>query len=199
MEPIYKKYFTTTALVWTCFFIVLFAVYLSLLAPQKNLISLRQKDLTEKITEYNSYNASDSDESRAELNQKLEQLNERLSCFVAEPNDLVNLKFNISRMADEIGVAAFSSRRTDTELYSLIPDCNHIGLAEIAIEFRSSFSKLAMFINALERHKPFIFVNEFAISQSGKADSEHPSSMLLSIFVRMPLEDESDEDSTNEP
>ena len=53
------------------------------------ILTFRLKEqLTEKTALYNSSKAVDNDESQAELNQKVEQLNEKLNWFVVEPNNL---------------------------------------------------------------------------------------------------------------
>jgi len=189
MKPLYKRYFTILSLLWGCTFVALLVVYVCLVEPQKSLLMAINNNVKLRKSEYNRTKAADNQETRFKWNHELSLIDKQLQNFAIDPNNLDELTFDISRIANSVGVNAFASRRISSEVYSTIPGCEYIGYAEIRVEFRSSFNKFARFINTLERHEPFIFVNEFTISNSDKNDLEHSTNMVLHVFVKMQTED----------
>ena len=51
MNPLYKKYFTTVALIWASCFMIFFFVYMLVLAPQIKSKKQIDKQLAEKKTD----------------------------------------------------------------------------------------------------------------------------------------------------
>jgi len=193
MKPIYKRYFTILTLLWGCTFVALLVVYICLVEPQKSaLMSISNKVKISK-SEYNRAKDANNNETRLKWHRELNLLDRQLQNFAIDPNKLDELTFDISRIANSVGVNAFSSKRISGEIYSPVPGCEYIGFAEIRVECRSSFNKFARFINTLERHDPFIFINEFMISQSETKDLKHNTNMVLHVFVKMPSDEIAEE------
>jgi len=190
MKPTYKKYFAVVLLVWGGFLPVLLGLYLLLLVPQREMLEGLKVRLAEKELEYDKAKTATTDETKSNISKQIEQLTRELSVFAADFNQLDNLTFSISRIAGETRVGEFSSRDSAAESYSEIHDCTHIGQTSANIGFTGGFSKFAAVVNALERHKPIIFVDEFSISESHVKDSDPAVSMQLTVFVRKPREDE---------
>lgn len=190
MKPTYKKYFAVVLLVWGGFLPVLLGLYLLLLVPQRETLEGLKARLAEKELEYGKAKATTTDETRSNINKQIEQLTQKLSVFAADFDQLDNLTFSISRIAGETRVGEFSSRESAAESYSEIRDYAHIGQTSANIGFTGGFNKFAAVVNALERHKPIIFVDEFSISDSHVKDSDPTVTMQLTVLVRRPWEDE---------
>ncbi len=94
------------------------------------------------------------------------------------------MTFDIGRIANEEKVASFSIRNNDKQSVSDIPDCNSICENHIDISFIAGFNQFATFVNALERHQPVLFVNEFSISRSKKGQSAYQVSLDVAAFVK---------------
>ena len=184
MKPTYKKYFVVVLLVWGVFLPVLLGLYLLLLVPQKEAMEDLKARLAEKELEYGKAKVAATDEARGNISKQIEQLTQKLSVFTVDFDQLDNLTFSISRIASETQVGEFSSRESAAESYSEIRDCTHIGQTSANIGFTGGFNKFAAVVNALERHKPIIFVDEFSISDPAVT-------MQLTVFVRRPWEGES--------
>lgn len=177
--------------------LLLLVLYTFLLVPQKEAFEALEGELAEKELECRSAEDAATDKAKADSSRQIQQLKDRLGNFVLDSDDLGGLTFSISRIAGRLQVGSFASRESAGESYLAIPNCNYIAQAGTAIDFTSSFGKFAAVINALERHKPVIFVNNFTISKARKGDSGHKVSMSLTVFVKKPPEELPDADSAD--
>jgi len=185
MKSVYKKYFTKAALVWAGCFVLFFFVYTLMLAPQKNSKEQLEKQLAEKKQICDSALKTAQKETKTQLDEQLEHLRNRLKNFVIDFEDSANLTFDISQIANKKEVASFSiETKKDSSRGPAMSD-NYISESCIDISFlTASFNQFAALLNALERHRPVIFVDKFAITRSDKGSSEHQVKMNLAVFVR---------------
>jgi Tfp pilus assembly protein PilN len=109
-------------------------------------------------------------------------LNERLGSFVVDPGSTSNLTYEISGISNEIGLNSFRIAPM-SESIAALEDCKYVSGQFYHVSFTSSFNQFATFINALERYRPFIFVDTFSISQSRQGNQEHDVQMQLAILV----------------
>ncbi len=172
---------------------VVFILHTFLLAPQKEITIILKNKLADKNREYDISKIAGSKQFQAHWAAQMKRLNEKLGNFVADANNLDDLAFSISKIASETKVTSFASRTDTGESYSEISNCYHLGLAQTSIGFKGAFNKFARFINALERHRPVVFVQEFTILRSAKDYTEHKADILLSVFVKLPPQRESEE------
>jgi len=186
MHPIYKKYLVMVALVWGGSLVLLLAGYLLLLAPQKGTLISLEAQLAEKEREYKNAEIAASNKAKEQLGARTKHLTKKLGDYVADFNDLGDLSFSISRIAGQMRVGAFESRGRGGGSYTDIPNCDYIGRSDAIISFTASFNRFASVVNALERHRPVFFVDEFSITKARKSELEHQVNMLLTVFVRKP-------------
>ena len=180
---IYRKYLTTAALVWAACFMLFFFIYMLVLRPLKGSQKRIESRLTEKKQMYESALNATHEETKIRLNEQIEHLRNRLKDFVIDFEDSANLTFDISQIATEKKLASFSIKGKGSSEVSAIPDCNRIYENHIDISFTALFRQFATFLNALERHRPVLFVDKFAVS-SGRGDSEPQVNMNLVVFIR---------------
>lgn len=168
---VYKKYFTTVALIWAGCFTVFFFGYLLLLAPQNSTKKQIENKLSDKKQRYESVTKVAQEENRIRVKEEIERLRNRLEDFAVDFEDSANLTFDISKIAGEKRVTAFSIKSKDTEAVSPMPNCKYICEGRIEISFTAGFNQFATFLNALERHRPVLFVDSFTISHSRQEES----------------------------
>lgn len=163
-----------------------FFVHLLMLAPQQNSKEWLERQLSGKKQIYSSALKAAHKETKIQLTEQIKRLRNRLNNFVIDFEDSANLTFDISRIANEKEVASFSigpksdgGRSTATHEYKYIFESN------VDISFLTAeFNQFAALLNALERHRPVIFVDRFAITRSGKGGLDHQVNMSLAVFVR---------------
>ena len=179
---IYRKYFTTAALIWAGCFILFLFVYMIVLAPQKKTRKHIENQLAEKKRIYNSALKATEEETRIWLNEQIENLRSKLNGFVINFEDSANLTFDISQIASEKKLDSFSIKGKDTSKGSA--DFKYLSENHIDVSFAAAFNQFATFLNALERHWPVIFVDSFKITRSKRGDPSHKVNMSLAVFVR---------------
>ena len=184
MKPVYRKYLTTTALVWAGCFVLFFLAYMLMLAPQKTSRKQIEKQLAEKKQIYNTVLETAQEETRTRLNEQIEHLRNELSNFAVDFEDAANLTFDISQIASERGVGSFKIRTKGSYGGSPLPDCSYICENRVDVSFTAGFNQFAAFLNALERHRPVVFVDKFTITRSERANEAHQVNMGLAVFVR---------------
>jgi hypothetical protein len=102
---------------------------------------------------------------------------------VIDVSEESGLTLDVSKMAHEMELDAFSSQRKTEQLHTEIPNCEKIEESHINITFRSGFPRFAQFVNALERHRPVIFIDKFSISRSERGQSIPETAMTLNVLV----------------
>ncbi len=180
----HKKYLTTAGMIWAACFVVLLLAYMLVLGPQKNYKSHIENKLAEKKQVYESALRADQKETKIRLNEEIERLRSRLKDFVIDFEDSTNLTFDISQIANEKKVTSFSSKVKKSGGLSAIPDCKYICENHIVVSFIGGFNQFATFLNALERHRPVIFVDKFTITRSGPDSSVYRVSLNVATLVK---------------
>jgi hypothetical protein len=157
-----------------------------MLAPQKNSKEQLKKQLEEKKQMYNSALKATQEETQIQLNEQIEHLRDRLKDFVIDFEDSTDVTFDISQIANAKEVASFSIE-TNKRDNSRDPTMSNKYIFESHIDIGFStadFNQFAALLNALERHRPVIFVDRFAITRSSKGGSDRQVNMSLAVLVR---------------
>lgn len=184
MDAICKKYLTTMALVWTGCFVVFLFVYILVLAPQHNQKERLEKQFAEQKKTYEVASKLTDKQKQNKLNEELEALKERLNRFVVNFEDAANLTFDIRQVAKENNASVFAIRTQIARQNQKKTKFEHIRQNQIDLDFKSDFTEFATFLNALERHKPVVFVDSFSITRSEVSASGHKVDMNLSVLVK---------------
>lgn len=185
----YKKYLITAASIWAGCFVLFLLVYLFVIRPQKHTRQRIENRLTEKKQVYESALQVSQDEMKNRLNEKIARLRDRMNDFVIDYEDSANLTFDISNIADEKKVASLSIKGNDKTRITEIPDCKYIGESYIDIDFVAGFNQFANFLNALERNRPVLFVDEFTITNSRQDESGYRVNLKVAVYVKKPQSD----------
>jgi Tfp pilus assembly protein PilO len=155
------------------------------LSPQKKTMERVAKQLAEKKQIFESALAAGREETKIQLDEQINELRNALKDFAIDFEDSANLTFDISQIANEKKVDEFSIKAQDdkgkaTETSS----CEYVCEKHIDIKFNGGFNQFASFLNALERHRPVVFIDEFEISRSKRESSDPKVTMDLAVFVR---------------
>ena len=193
----YKKYLMTAGLIWAACFVVFLLVYILVLGPQKNSKKRIESKLAEKKQLYESALRAAQMETKNQLNEQIDNLQNRLKDFVVDFEDSANLTFEISQIANEKKVASFSIKGKDNLVLSGKPESKYISENHIVISFIGGFNQFATFLSALERHRPVLLVDKFTMTRSGQDNSAFRVSLNVAAFVRKQQETKtSDKNST---
>ena len=187
---IYRKYLTRAAIAWAACLVLFVLVYILVLGPQKSSRKRLESTLAENKELYEFAQRATQEQTKIRLHKQIDGLQDRLKDFVVDFEDSANLTFDIGRIANEEDVSSFSIKHNDKQGVSEIPDCTSICENHIDISFIAGFNQFATIVNALERHQPVLFVNEFIISRSNKGESTYQVSLDVAAFVKKQHEKE---------
>jgi hypothetical protein len=184
MNSIYRKHLVTVALVWAGCSALFLLVYILILAPQNKSKRQIEKELLEKKQTYSAALERTQEETKRRLNKEIEDLQDSLNEFVIDSEGSANLIIDISQIASNKELGSFRIGAKGKHARSDIPNCDYIGENHINISFAAGFKQFAGLVNALERHQPVVFVDEFIMTRSDKDSSGHQVDMDLAVFVR---------------
>jgi len=183
---IYKKQLMTMALTWAGCFVAFLSAYLLVLAPQNKSNKRVEKELNVAKQDYQFALKSTQEETRNQLKEEIKQLQNKMEDFIVDFEELTNLSFDISRIANERKFSSFSIKSKYNKI-SEIPNCKYIGESRIEINFRTNFERFTAFLSNLERHRPVVFVDGFSMSRQARGASNRSSvsiRMNVSVLVR---------------
>jgi Tfp pilus assembly protein PilO len=181
----HKKYLLTSAIIWAVCFVIFLLAYMFIVRPQKNSKKLVENRLEEKKQIYKSALRAANEDTRNRLNEQIESLRGRLQDFVADFEDSVDLTFDLGQIADEKKVTSFGSKvKSNRGLTMKKDEYKYIRENQINISFTGDFNQFATFLNALERHRPVIFVDKFTLSRSNRGDPGYIVNLSVTAFVR---------------
>ncbi len=180
MKQIHKKYLTNMLLIWSGCFILFLFVYLIVLAPQNKTKKRIQTRLDKMKKEFTDAQQASQVQNQRNLKKRIDELRESTGDFVINFEDSANLTFDISQIADRLRVTALSIKSKGNRP---IPDCEHISENQIYISFDAAFNQFFALLNELERHRPVVFIEKFAVTRSNNNYSKNDVSMTLSVFA----------------
>jgi len=195
---VYRKYITRAAIAWAACLVLFILAYILFLGPQKSSRKRIESALAEEKQLYELAQRAAQEQTKIRLNEQIEGLRNMLEDFVVDSEDSANLTFDIGRIANEQEVGSFSIKNKDKQGVLEIPDCNSIYENHIDIGFVAGFNQFATFVNALERHQPVLFVNEFAITRANNDKLAYQVTLDVAAFVRKQRDREiADQSSTS--
>lgn len=183
MKSIYRKYIKMGISVWAGCFIVFFLFYLLVLAPQEKVKARTESQFTETRRTAHAAKEAAREENKGKLKEQAANLDKRLQDFIVEEADTANLTFDIDRISNAIELDSSSITTMGSQGIVEIENCEYLFAKQINVDFASSFNKFAAFINALERNRPVIFIDTFAITRAREDNSNHSVSMKLAVLV----------------
>jgi Tfp pilus assembly protein PilO len=182
---VHKKYFLMSAVVWAVCFVIFLLAYILIIGPQKNAKKLLESKLDEVRQDYEFALRAAEAKTKKQLNEQIESLRSGLNNFVADFEDSANLTFDLSQIAEEKQVTSFGSKVKSNRGVTAKDDYKFINENKINITFNGNFNQFATFLNALERHRPVIFVEKFVISRpAGRKDSGYQVNLYVTALVR---------------
>jgi Tfp pilus assembly protein PilO len=195
---VYKTYLTRAAIVWAVSQALCLLAYVIVLRPQYNAWRRLEGTLAEQKQIYASAQKATQEQSKMELANQIQHLRDQMSHFVIDRKQLPDLTFDISQIANEKNLTLQSvATRTRTGAgrggLSSDTDADHLSEHHIDVKFSAGFLQFAAFVNALERHKPVLFVDQFEIARSKRDDSLYQVSLDVAALVRQQPDKQTDD------
>jgi hypothetical protein len=171
-------------LVWAVSLVLVVLAYFFTIIPQLKVKAQLGKELAEKQQLYDAAVNAAKEENKKELADEIDVLKSKLSDYAVEYEDSANLIFDISRIAADKQLNAFTIKATDQSREQAQLTAKNLQENSIDISFASNFREFATFLNALERHRPVVFIDRFKVLRTEKGENPASADMGLTIFVR---------------
>ena len=193
----YKKYLTGAALIWLGSLVLCLLGYIIMLRPQNISKRRLENTFTEQEQLYASARRATQEQTKIKLNEERKRLQDQLKGFAIDLEELTDLTFDISQIANRENLASFSvtmrgkrSAGSRGVAAGTKPEADHITENLIDIRFTAGFHQFASFVNALERHRPVLFIDEFKINRSTQNESVYQVTLDVAAFVKNPQNNE---------
>jgi hypothetical protein len=154
------------------------------IAPQGGCKKQIGQQLAEKKQMYEAIIKINQQETQTRLNNQMAEWRDNLKEFVAAPEELAGLTFDIGQIANDIKLDSFSIKPQGDRESQNVSNNKYVCENKINVDFKANFNKFAAFLNAMERHRPVIFVDKFAITRAGQDDLVNQVSIDLMVFVK---------------
>lgn len=178
-----NRYFAVMAIAWGPCLVVAAAVYAGILRPQIDY----HKELDAKVAKSRECYAraieAAKEKDQSHLTGQVENLRNRVGDFVVSLADAPDLAFKIGELANEAKLASFGMRPASRHGPDASTSFERITEKHVDLTFAGSFPRFAAFLSAVERHRPVLFVETFAISRPVEKDSEPQASLELAVLV----------------
>jgi hypothetical protein len=178
------------AVVWMASLMLAVLAYMLLLNPQNRRKRDLQNSLADKNQTYELAQNASKPESQISLNEQIGTLRNKLKNFMVDSNEAPNLTFDISQIAQDKNVDSLKVENKSNNLTAEEENNrNNINERHIDISFNAGFNQFAAFLNALERHQPVLFVNQFKLIISGQGKQAYRVNMDVAALVKKNQQD----------
>jgi len=179
-----KKNLKISAVIWAVCLVFFVLIYVLVLGPQSRARNRLESEYNEKKQTYEFAQNAAREETRNRLLEQIGSLRNDLGVFTVDIDNSANLIFDISRIAREKNVGSLNVEKVKEGRVSDEDLAKNISESRINISFVASFSEFAAFLNALERHHPVLFVNEFKLIQSSQNDSAYQVDIDVAALIK---------------
>jgi Tfp pilus assembly protein PilO len=186
VQSVYKKYITTSAIVWAACFVLFVLVYVFVLSPQKETLNAKKALLAKSDSDFKKATDAYTGVTKERLDKQVKHIREKLDTFASIGGDSSKLVVDLGQIATSLNVIGFSSKGQTDQSSGKLPMCKALGADFMYVSFKGNFNQFARFVNELERHKPIIFVDKFTISHSDQGSFDSEITMVLAVFVCSP-------------
>lgn len=184
-----RKSLKISAIIWAGCLVLFVLIYILVLGPQNRTVKKLESEFYEKKQTYEFAQNAALEETQNKLLEQIRSLRDDLGVFTTDFKNSANLIFDISRIAKEKDVTSLNVENEKTKTASDQDLAKNISESRINISFISGFGQFAAFLNALERHRPVLFVNEFKLMRSNQNDSAYQVDMDVAALIEKQQDD----------
>lgn len=181
---------------WFVFILAGVYVFFGLIRTEKQNIRELQKELNLRQQDYEKYSFLAMQSTRDRKQETYEKSLEIMNKFMVEKQTLQKIKYDISEFSDDIRSVDLSYK--DKIIPKVSKDERRLCKGTIELECKCSFLAFLEFVNGLERHHPFVFIEDFTIKAPDAKDELNLVRMNLAYIKRNidPFSREQDESET---
>jgi len=178
-----NRYFVVLAIAWGPCLLAAAASYAVILRPQIDQRRELEADVASSKERYARAVEAAKEKDLSRLAGQVEGLHSRIGDLVVSVADAPDLAFQIGTLAHEAKLASFGMRPANKNRPDTLPSLERIAEKYVDLTFSGEFRHFAAFLNTMERHRPVLFVETFAINRPMEKDAQPQASMELAVLV----------------
>ena len=180
----FRKNLKISLVIWVACVVLFALIYILILGPQGRSKKGLESEYNETKQMYEFAQNAARKETQNRLLEQIEDLRNDLEVFITNFDNSANLIFDISRIAREKNVTSLNVENKNATPSIEEDESDNISQSRIVISFNAGFNQFATFLNALERHQPVLFVNEFKLTRTGKNKSAYQVEMDVAALIK---------------
>jgi len=184
MKRIHKRYLKTVSVTWSFSAVLLVFGYVTVLGPQGGVQRDISRELLDKEGAYNEALEATQQYAKDKLAEQLKQARHRVGDFVVGFEESANVTFDIGGIVDELEIGSFNIENRGSGNAPVKTNTTHVSENHVDLTLCGDFNQFAFFLNALERHRPVLFVERFSISAGDGRGGKPQIKMNLVYLVR---------------
>ncbi len=181
-----SRYLLVVAMAWGPCLLAAAAVYAAVLRPQQDCMKELEAKVANGREKYARALQAAREKDQSRLTQEVQDLHQRVGDFVVPAEEAPNLAFTIGTLANEARLESFGMRPLSRMGVDAPPRWEHVGEKQVDLSFAAGFRNFVAFLNALERHRPVVMVETFAISRPVEKSAQPQANMELAVLVEKP-------------
>ncbi len=186
MKLLHKRYLKTIGVTWGISLLLFAVAFVLFLGPQGSMRKSTLRELMESEQTYDAAREAARQESKERLERELARLRGQVGDFVVPFENSADLTFDIGRMARELDIESFNVTNQPAHKDGFSQKSEYVVEQGIEVTGSATFSQFASLLNALERHRPALFVQQFEISPPNEAGARPKIRLNLVCLVRKP-------------
>jgi hypothetical protein len=183
MRPSYHKYLFLTLATWGPGAVACLLAYVLLLQPQADQLSDLNRRIAQKTETHRAALQTLAPARQTELRTRAQELTRQVGDFLTEFDDAPALTFAIGQVANQTKVNALASKDRAAPSTSFT-ETRQISENYMDVTFAGAFPQFAAFLNALERNRPVVFIDEFTLARPESAESLPEVRLVVATLVK---------------
>ena len=178
-----NRFLVILGIAWGPCLLVAMVCYAAILRPQWHCRKNLEAQVASRRQEYARALLAAKEERENPLTEEVERLHRRIGDFVVPVADAPDLAFQISALAHEGKLESFGMKPAAKGGSEGSRDLERLTTKRVDLSFAARFPRFAAFLNTLERHRPVLFVETFAITRPVGQQSEPRASIEVALLM----------------
>ncbi|MBN2589349.1 MAG: hypothetical protein JXA96_05780 [Sedimentisphaerales bacterium] len=177
MISISRNNLQIAGVIWGISVVVFASIYMFILKPQK-------LDMDNYAVKQQKIDTTDFELQKKQLREQIDSIKVNLDDFVIGSDYVQDLaSVEIFNLAKDNNLDSFLIRPWRDKEVPAFKNNKYVYGQFIQVSFNATFNEFAQFLNKLERHEPYIFIDSFSIKRSTDGNKKHEVDMDLAILV----------------
>lgn len=176
-----NKKILNLVMLWIVSIAVLALAYFVVVFPIHLAVSRKSHEVSEISAEIKRMRKYVSDENFVRLKERQRSLTDTLDGFVAGSLMAGECTYAIANVADNVGLADFTTKQKTTNEFSEIQNCQFLSRSLVDVSCSGGYIKFLHLVNEYERSRPVVLIDKFSVRLLKDGINEIKMSLLILV------------------